>query len=143
MIRLVWALLCRSSAVDRDSNSLSIFDVAEELTLLEPINSPGAAAFPLQLVSLWTRVTPTEAAKALARVTLLLPSGKPATKLEEFQVDLTEFLRLRHRLTMGMFPIVEAGVHEMLIEIQQQDGHWNEASRVPFELKVAEQPKAS
>ena len=136
MIRHVWSVLCRSSAVDKDTNSLSLFDVAEELTLLEPIREKGIAPFPLQLVTLWSRRNPAEPARAVARIRLVLPIGEQSGAPSEYQVDLTTFKRLRHRFTTAMFPIVEAGVHEFVIEMQDPNREWVEVARIPMELTV-------
>lgn len=135
MIRLVWAVLCRSASVDKTSNSLSMFDVAEELKLLEPITQKGQAPIPLQLVTFWVRTNPSEPTKGVARTRLLLPSGEQIGKSTDHQIDLTAHKRLRSMLTFGSFPIAEAGVHEFVTEISEPGGAWREVSRVPFEIE--------
>jgi len=104
--------------------------------MVEPITKKGNAPFPLQLVTFWRRSKPGELGKGTARTRLLLPSGEQVGKSAEYQVDLTTFKRLRNRLGFNMFPIVETGVHEFVIEVQQTNESWNEVARVPFEITV-------
>jgi hypothetical protein len=136
MIRLLWAIVCRSSAIDRDSNILSLFDILEEITVLEPITEKGQAPVPSQLVMLWGRSKPAKPVKSIARVSLVLPSGQLFGKPIEVPIDLTRFKRLRHRIQSTTFPVAEEGVHEFLIEFQASDGSWTHAASVPVEMVV-------
>ena len=54
-MRHVWSLLCRSSAIHKDLNNLSIFDTFEEVTLLAPILEPAVLPLNFQMVTLWAR----------------------------------------------------------------------------------------
>ncbi len=56
-IKNLWTIVAQSSAVDRDSNSLSLFDIVEEITFQVGGVIPDKAVLPfnLQVVSLWER----------------------------------------------------------------------------------------
>lgn len=138
MIKHIWSVLCRSSAIDKDGNNLSLFDVFEQLTILEPITQPGEAPIPFQLVTLWARADLATPVKTTSRVRVLLPGGDEASKPVQLEVDLTAFRRLRQRVTFGSLPIRAAGVYEFIVEFREHD-EWREAARIPLELTVEPQ----
>ncbi len=136
MIKHIWSVLCRSSALDKDSNVLSLFDVLEQIKLLEPLSEPGQVPISMHLVTLWARENMGEPTTGRARVSLLAPGDEnPVGTPVEYQVDLTTFRRLRNRVTFSSFPIVRAGVYEFVVEVNRNGG-WVEAARVPLELVV-------
>lgn len=118
---------------------MSLFDVLEEITLLEPITEHGVTPLPFQLVTLWGRTNEDEPTRGIARMRLLAPGGDQIGEPHEVQVDLTSFRRLRNRLTFAVFPIVRAGRYEFVVDVQ--DGiDFREVARVPFLLLVQVPP---
>ena len=136
MIRHLWSVLCTSSAIDRDTNKLSLFEVAEQMTLLEPFSEPGLLPVNLHLVTLWSRENIELPEKATVRVRLITPAGDYAGNANEYQVDLTTFHRLRQRLVFRMFPLQAIGVHEFQIEVRDDADQWREVAKVPLEINV-------
>jgi hypothetical protein len=59
MIHHVWTVFCSSSAIDRDTNQVSLFDLIEQVTVqaVEPRAAGERGVIParFQVVTLWTR----------------------------------------------------------------------------------------
>lgn len=141
MIRHVWSVLCRNSSIDRDANSLSLFDVLEEMTSLEPITEPRTAPIQFQMVTLWARTNPTEPTRARTRVFALNPGEEEEPRdAVIIQVDLTQHSRLRQRINFGGLRILRAGVKEFRIQVENDEGNWVTVASVPLEIKAPETP---
>jgi hypothetical protein len=137
-------VLCSSSAIDRDENKLSLFNVLEQITLLEPITEPGIMPLQAHLVTLWSRENLRQEVKTTARIRLLVPpNGEQVGKTQEYAIDLTKHPRLRQRLVFRTLPVRTEGLDEFVIEYLNVDDQWQEATRVPLDLVVKVPPAAS
>jgi hypothetical protein len=137
MIRHIWSVLCSSSAIDREENKVSLFDVLEQITLLEPITEPGVMPLQAHLVTLWRRENVAEPVKTTARVRVLVPpNGEQIGKTQEYTVDLTRYLRLRQRVVFRTLPVRAEGTYEFVIEYMDANEEWRETARLPLDLLV-------
>jgi hypothetical protein len=141
-LKVIWAILCQNSAVDRDTNNLSLFNVVEELTVpaRPPAGSPGqqlpagALQQPLfQLVVLWTRSDPDVPEQGRGRIQVLLPDGSLAMR-QEFEVVLTQYLRVRFRSNIPELPVGGEGVYRFLIDGKAADSEWSQLFELPLSV---------
>jgi hypothetical protein len=115
---------------------LSLFDVLEEISVLEPIAEPGEIPLTCHLVTLWRRDKLEKPTTDMVRVRVLSPSGEQARKTSTYRVDLTKHERLRHRLALNAVPIISPGALEFIVEIQVGDDSWAKVASVPLDIKV-------
>jgi hypothetical protein len=142
-LKVIWAILCQSSAVDLDSNLVSLFNVVEELTLpAPPPQTPQGQQLPagltlaplFQIVVLWTRSDPEVPEHSKGRLRILLPGGGEATA-PEFEVDLTQNPRARHRINLASLPVSRAeGIHRFVIDGMTGTLGWTEMFEVPLSV---------
>lgn len=155
-MRHIWSLLCESTAVDGETNSLSISNVRESIEIktgpIPEAASGNVTALPLphqlQVVSVWARTDLDTPETGSIRITLQ-GSGEPQT-LAEADLDLTEHRRSRMILSLVGVPIDigTVGRREILFRIEQADaeGEWSTETTVPLEITVsrsAEMPSAA
>jgi hypothetical protein len=136
MINHVWSVLCSKSVIDKESNNLSLIDTLEQVNLLG-VEVGKAALIPLkaELVSLWTRDDFDVPQAGKGRTLVKTPHDEELGRIE-FDVNLTENIRLRTRNQMVGIPVKEAGVQFFVIEIQQQDTEdWAEVARIPLDVR--------
>ena len=55
MIDHVWTVLCSHAVIDRDSNSVSLLDVIEQLNIGDEPSPEGRIISSLDLMTLWAR----------------------------------------------------------------------------------------
>lgn len=138
MIHHVWSVFCSSSAIDRDSNQVSLFDLVEQinvqLTEAAPAGQKVVIPARFQLVTLWTRGDANEAESGLSRLRLVAPSGEELLKSEN-DVDLTEHNLRRVRLNLVGMPYVGDGRYHFRVELK--DGaEWRLVGDVPVQFEV-------
>jgi hypothetical protein len=69
MIQHVWSVLCARAVIDSESNTISLFDVVEQIVAIGPgiaaigPGAEGVAPVSLELVTLWSRDSLDEAAR--------------------------------------------------------------------------------
>lgn len=133
MIDHVWTVLCSKSIIDKDSNSISLLEVIEQITG-RGVKGEAVVPIPMELVSLWARTDPEKPARGRARVCLIEPDGSERDPFE-IDIDLMTYQRSRTRFQMSGLPIRLAGRYYFRIEIHTQgEEGWGEVSRIPLEV---------
>ncbi len=134
MIDHVWTVLCSRSVIDVDSNSVSIQDVIEQITVnAEPV-SGGFLPIPLEIITLWARKEDEEPAKGIERLTFVQPSKKESV-ISEGEVDLSRAERHRHRIRLPGLPLSETGRHLFRVEIKEDDDQWHKVAAIPLSVR--------
>lgn len=141
-MKVIWAVLCQSSAVDRDTNVVSLFNVVEEITFPAPPPEPtpsqqlpaGLNLAPIfQLVVLWTRSDQKIPEQGRGRLRLLRPNNAEALG-QEFEVNLTQHLRLRLRIPLAGLPTDGEGIHQFVVEGMTGTSAWTSMFELPLSV---------
>jgi hypothetical protein len=136
MIEHVWSVLCASSTIDKDNNSLSLFNVIEEIRATARAAPGPGDVLPVhcEIVSLWRRAEG-QPEMGEARVTLVAEGENTGPLSENYPLDLSA-LRLRSRLVLDGLPISGSGVFRLVVEHRQGDGEWVVDERIPFDVNI-------
>lgn len=137
MISHVWSVLCSGSSIDQDTNNLSLFDTIEMIGVSPEAEFPVVFPLPFQLVSLWSRTELNTPAKGYSQLKVVNPSGKLG-HVSQGEVDMTEFRRLRQRISIQGFEITELGKYLFVVEFRYEDGEYEAVAQVPLEVSVVE-----
>jgi hypothetical protein len=142
MIEHVWSVLCSRAILDRDTNSVSLIDIVEEITIQGPVlpsEEGGTSAFTITmaLVSLWRRDPEDQPTKGQARVLLFAPNGEPLKEFSVYSIDLSEKLRMRAFGNIPVFPFRGPGSYHFSIQLQdEREEEWKEVASIPLRLIV-------
>ena len=117
---------------------MSLFDTVEEISLLAPIEQEVTVPIPFQVVTLWMRSDVATGERGNGRMFIRDPGEDNDRELFSFEVDLTQFVRLRQRVNIGGLRIVRPGVKELIIQLESQPDQWQTVARLPLEIKVQE-----
>ena len=149
MIRNVWAVLCRSASIDQKSNTVSLFEIIEELEGvatpmgLEP-ESPIGTAIPTQMcvASGWIRCNPEEPTKGKMQVRIVAPGGTDCVPVIPQVVNLAEYKRGRMIARIMSMTYQGDGTYECVVESEDGSGDWKPVASLPFEVSVTVPPIA-
>jgi len=145
MIRHLWSVLCLRCITDQDTNSLSLIEVLEEITLTGPLLGEGQTAtspFPIYLVSLWMRDPEDQPVDGAARLQFLSPLGDVIRSFEH-PVELLEKPRLRTRANIANLPFSQSGTYSFRLQVREQETEeWRTVATLPLWVKV-ESPDSS
>lgn len=139
-MNVIWAILAERVVIDKDTNNLSLFNIIEEVQV--PVQEPKSLAEGLglgtiptafELVVLWVRSDLGIPERGFGRVRVLFPEGTDALT-QEYEVDLSKFLRLRTRLRLPGLPAGGEGVYLFKIDGKPAGGKWEEMFELPLRV---------
>jgi len=145
-LNVIWAILCERSVTDRVTNNVSLFNVIEEVQIaaqppvnLSELNVP-AVVIPLmfELVVLWVRSAFEMPERGRGRVRVIVPGAKIAGS-QEFEVDLTQFLRARTSLRIPGLPVGDTGIYRFVVEGKAGDSEWATMFELPLRVLIQAQ----
>lgn len=143
-MKVVWALLCETTIVDRDTNNVSLINVVDEITVpAPPPQGPLGSVIErieildLHLAILWARSNPDVPERGEARITVVAPDGSISVS-PEVAVDLSQSQRMRAvgHLLDSPFPNWQEGQYLFKIESKTADLDWQEMFELPLWVKV-------
>ena len=129
----VWTVLCRQVITDVSSNNVSLINVVERI-VFQAVGDGNAIPYPVELVTMWTRSQPDEPEVSEAQVSLLSPSDASLIDSINYDVDLSEHLRLRVNGQFQAIPFTESGIYKFLVERREADGMWQLVASIPLEI---------
>lgn len=140
MIDHYWTVLCSNSAIDKDSNNISLFNIVERITIYgEPPqgNKVGAVPIPHTIVTLWGRSDIEQPERGTTRFVIEYQQGDDtkSTDPHEIGIDLTEHPRFRTRATLNALPVLGEGRHWIRVFLNQNDeDEWVRVASIPYEI---------
>lgn len=137
MAEHLWSVLCHKASIDRDSNVVSLLEVAESFEIGGiPKDAKVVVPLNLELVSFWTRSKPEERETATSRYWLVEPDGTRFSGGES-TIDLTTGGRSRTIVRMNGLPLTGPGVYTFNVDLKGPDGRWMEVAKIPLEVTYA------
>jgi hypothetical protein len=139
MINHIWTIICEKSIIDQETNNISLYNVLEQITITRPADiaeeRPGIIPIKHEVVTLWMREQIDQPIRAMARMKLESQSGQvwPAN---EFEVDLSEHVRMRTILRSDQLLFDTPGIYHFQIEIQKPDEHWENVGKIPLQIVI-------
>lgn len=131
MTRHIWSVLCRKSVIDQDTNSLSMYDVFEELKVdakMDPkatdknkkvkiINVP----IEFELISYWIKDKKSEEFNGKCVINIKSPDGKVEKSFEQPLIISKEYERMRSRLKVQGFSVSQSGTYVFEVFIKNNE----------------------
>ena len=142
-MKVIWSVLAESSAVDRDSNNVSLFNIIEEAQIPQPPEPPNStaegdplSAVPLRcvLVTLFGRTEADRGEKRETRLVVTMPNGRVVETDLRFEVDLEVAHRNRTRVNVSTLPWAGQGEYRFQIQGMDESGEWQMMSEAPLQV---------
>ena len=141
-MKILWAFICRSSAIDVETNNISLFHIIEDIEVPTepPARETSVAPRPMavgsfEFIAAATRDDPASAEQVPARVILYFPDESPPETLAEIDIDLATADRYRLRLGMPGLPMGGLGSYRFAIEaVLDGPDVWHKLHEVTLEL---------
>jgi hypothetical protein len=130
--------------LDRETNSLSLIDIIENISMSpvpqsasdEARQGLGGLVADIELVNSWWRSDPLVSESGFQRVRLVFPDGELLVLDESSIVDLAKFSRLRARLRLAGIPVKGPGRYWFCSEYRSIESEpWTEFGRIPLDLE--------
>lgn len=137
MARVLWAVLCKDTSIDGKSNSISLFNVVEQLNIAPidvPVGERGMVPIPVCFVILWRRDAYDTPERREGRLRIVSPEGTELVS-QAFQMDLGERPRLRNIIHLNGLPLLanQLGDYRFVIEVLDGD-RWGVVHEFPLQV---------
>ena len=143
-MKVIWAIICEGSSTDVDNNNVTLFNIYEELHLLEPpieeADSENLRMFPIRFVYMasLTRSDINRAESHEARLAIVLPDGRQAVADPRFTVDLDSAPTSRIKIEIDAIPLAEEGEYSFQMQSLDDHGSWHSLSETPLRIYFQE-----
>lgn len=136
MIQNIWSVLCESSASDKETGKVSLFNILESVSILpaDGILPEGEITIPMacQIVSLWTRSDSEQPAVGKMRLMFCNPKDSCEKRIE-LEIDLSTVVFHHTRINMQGIKLNGPGIYKFLIELQlSPDESWVPVASIPL-----------
>jgi len=140
-LKVLWAVACQSSSVDQETNTVSLFNLLEQISVPEPPRSEISSDDPIlraatgafELFILTGRSDLNVGERGPARVCLHFPSDEPPASFQ-IEIDLTSAQRNRIKISLPALPVSGEGTYRFVIEAADATGGWNQLFEIPLEV---------
>ncbi|HQU07870.1 MAG: hypothetical protein B7X04_02255 [Parcubacteria group bacterium 21-54-25] len=142
-LKNLWTIATISSAIDKDNNTLSLFDILEELTLQVSGSMPERTVIPVNhhLLSLWEREETGTPLTLKFKVVLRDPIGNILHENQAEVVMQAPHKRARFRAQFNGFPVSVPGIYRYeIVSLEPEKTGAEILGGVAIEVKVARQP---
>jgi hypothetical protein len=136
MIEHILSVVCDKASIDKDTNSVSIFNIIEQVTLVtakEPSDANQVSgSIDFELLSMWTRGMTDVPEKGQARVSFIDPNGKKGKEIE-VTIDLMDHFFYRTRIMANQVALSGPGKYRFEIEVKEDKApQWRNVTSIPL-----------
>ncbi len=139
MIKHIFSLICNRTSIDKDTNSLSIFNVIEQITVFSEPEKTVQLPMHFEIISQWMRSEENIPCSSNAKIYLCDPQGISKTNVE-IKIDLLKNIVGRTIIRVSGIELRGPGMYKFQIEIQQENTEWIKIASIPF-LVIYKAPK--
>ncbi len=133
MARLQWALTCRDTSIDSNTNNITYRDAIEQLRIKGfPVELPHL----FLIAVLWRRDDLESQESAQYRVAVEKQDQGRVAQTEAQDIDLEGYERMRSAIPNPEIEVEGPTTLWFVIE-KNEDDSWEEATRLPVEIKEA------
>ena len=137
MIEHVWTVVCRQAVVDKESNTMSLQGVLENIEIFGEPEEGKMVPVQFDVASLWSRTGENVPSTGIVRIELLSPAGNKLLASKDIEVNLLETERHRTIVHFQGMPVSEAGRHTICVELQEEGGGVSVIASVPIMIKFS------
>ena len=145
MIEHLWSILCQNCLVDKITNTISLIEVVEDLSVGGQLPATGVGVIPIRcsLVSSWERRPADQATRGTAKFRAVRPTGESDVE-QEYSIDLSSSARSRTIAKINGITFRELGMHIFEIYMKDEGGtEWTKVAAIPINIKQLPPPESN
>ena len=140
----IWSVLCDKTIIDQRTNKISLIDVMDRVTFLDPdgklrqatAKDRAIAGVTFNLVSLWRQSEPNTPEEIEVRLALVGPDGKwinPPSAIHKLELKK---IHIRATNEIPAIPLRGPGYYTFLVQhLPTERKRWRTVARLPFEVR--------
>jgi hypothetical protein len=142
MIEHVFSVLCSQTSIDSETNTVSLFNVLEQLTVFTESTENIRIPIHFEILSLWTRQSPDVPERGKARIIFCSPSNQQKQQVE-MTLDLSKATNYRSKLVSDGIELTGPGKYYFVVEFMgESKQEWQTVARLPLSVNYQAQPSS-
>jgi len=136
MIEHVWSVICNGSSIDQETNTISLYNVLEQIGVFS--DTPDSTSLPihLEIFSLWVRKDEKVAGSGKMRMFFCDPSESYKNKAE-LDIDLKDTVFFRSKIKVDGLDLNGDGRYKFVVELQQEgEESWQKVASLPILISI-------
>ncbi|HNU81770.1 MAG TPA: hypothetical protein PLA05_03115 [bacterium] len=133
----VWSVVCKNSIIDGETNSLSLLETLDEITInyREGIDSHNVKLLPVSfhIVTLWFDENVKKDRKFILSIDIIDPKGKVLNTFNQDCVIPTGSVRLRATSKINGFSFTDEGKYLVVVKYKQT-GKFIQVAEIPVSI---------
>lgn len=138
MIKHIFSVICNRTSIDKETNSLSIFNVIEQITILSEPDKTVRIPLYFEVISQWARSDENVPCIGTAKAYMCDQAGISNIPVE-IKIDLTKNIFARTIIRISGIELRGPGMYEFHIDLKTEKDDWSPISSVPFQV-IYKQP---
>lgn len=143
MAKHIWSVLCRRALIDRNSNSASLIETLEEITveLNGHLDPDTWTPLPVEatIVTLLSRSDMAIPERLQMKVELVGPNNETyISPPKVLAIDLSEAKRARVVTTFATMPIRGSGIQRFIVQLEELTNDWRQVAEIPLAVEIHE-----
>jgi hypothetical protein len=138
MIKHIWTIVCSKASIDEQSHNASVFNVLEQINVLEEIRDPKPVlAFSFEVLTCWIRENSEIPCRGRQRLTLIDPQNEQLAHIE-LDINLAKTERARNRFQLNGLPLSIAGRYFFRTDFQEDgESDWQTVHEYPLTINIS------
>ena len=134
MFNHIWSVICQSSSIDKQNNSINLFSCIENINVKRKEINNNILPINFNLVSCWIINNPNEKNNLIFKISIVDPDGQVI--LEKDQEIITEvgWQRIRNIAKFSGLKINNSGRY--LFKISQKENDFKVVATLPVDINI-------
>jgi hypothetical protein len=139
MINHVWSILCRSSSIDQENNSVSIFNTLDYVLIHGEHDHQFNLPMDFEILSMWVRSSLEVPAKGRVQILFKSPTGEEIMN-HKMAIDCSATPFFRSRMKYPGLPVKMEGCYSFQLEYSEIDKEdWTQVATLPLFIQFAKE----
>ena len=138
----IWSVLCQKSAIDKETNLISLFECLEQISAVIGVKKAKAKdklVIPIdfQIVSFWTDEDSSKDRKFQVEIRLFDSDHKVLENFPGEYIFKKGIIRFRSRIIVHGLPVTKKGRYLFKVQYRRGSGKYKEVAELPLDINVS------
>jgi len=134
MFNHIWSVICQSSSIDKENNSINLFGCIENINVKRKDTDNNILPINFNIVSCWIINNPNKKNNLIFKITIVDPSGQVIFEKDQEIITEVGWQRIRNIAKFSGLKINNSGRY--LFKISQKENDFKVVATLPVDINI-------
>jgi hypothetical protein len=134
MFNHIWSIICQSSSIDKENNSINLFGCIENINVKRKDTNNNILPINFNIVSCWIINNPNKKNDLIFKITIVDPSGQVIFEKDQEIITEVGWQRIRNIAKFSGLKINNSGRY--LFKISQKENDFKVVATLPVDINI-------